>query len=57
MDGKMQEFSKQQQKQRQREQQQARRREGEVTIDHSPKGSSKNKPSKGDYVDYVEIKD
>jgi len=57
MDGKMKEFSGRQQKQRQREQKQARQHEGEVTIDFSPQDKNKNKPSKGDYVDYVEVKD
>jgi hypothetical protein len=56
MDDKMKEFSKQQQKQRQRQAEKARKREGEVTIDYSPNGQSKNKPAKGDYVDYVEVK-
>jgi ATPase subunit of ABC transporter with duplicated ATPase domains len=55
MDDKAKEFS-QQQKRRQREQQQARKREGEVFIDYTPQGNSKNKPSKGDYVDYEEVK-
>ena len=56
MDDKMKEFSKQQQKQRQRQQQKAQEHEGEVTIDYSPQDKNK-KPSKGDYVDYVEVKD
>jgi len=51
----MNEFTKQQKKQ-QKQQEQARRREGEVNIDYSP-NSSKNKPAKGEYVDYVEVKD
>ena len=53
MDKKMNEFSKQQQ----RKHQQAQQREGEVTIDYKPGDSSKNKPSKGEYVDYVEVKE
>jgi hypothetical protein len=57
MDDKMKEFSKQQQKQRQREQQQARKREGEVTIDYTKGVHSKNKSDKGDYTDYVEVKE
>jgi hypothetical protein len=56
MDDKMQAFAKQQ-KQQQRQQQQARKREGEVTIDYKPGDQSKNRPAKGDYVDYVEVKD
>jgi hypothetical protein len=57
MDDKMKEFSHQHQKQRQREQQKAKQQEGEVKIDYSPNDQHKNKPSKGEYVDYVEIKD
>jgi hypothetical protein len=57
MDKKMNEFSKQQMKQQQRKHQQAQQREGEVTIDYKPGDPSKNKPSKGDYVDYVEVKE
>jgi hypothetical protein len=57
MDDKMEEFTRKQQKQQKRQKEQARQREGEVTIDYSPGGSSKNKPAKGDYVDYVEVKD
>ena len=53
MDNKVNEFKRQQKKQRE----QARKREGEVTIDYSPENNSKNKPAKGDYVDYVEVKD
>jgi hypothetical protein len=55
MDKKMGEFSKQRNKQQQKEQ--SKKREGEVTIDYNPGNSSKDKPSKGDYVDYVEVKD
>jgi hypothetical protein len=55
MDDKAKEFS-QQQKRRQREQNQARKREGEVYVDYAPQGNQKNKPAKGDYVDYEEIK-
>jgi hypothetical protein len=57
MDKKMNDFSRQQMKQQQRQKQEARKREGEVTIDYNPDSSNKNKPSKGDYVDYVEVKD
>jgi hypothetical protein len=53
VDHKMGDFTRQQQNQQQR----ARKREGEVTIDYSPDNPSKNKPAKGDYVDYVEVKD
>jgi hypothetical protein len=56
MDDKMNEFTRRQKKQ-QKQQEQARRREGEVTIDYSPGNNSKNKPSRGEYVDYVEVKD
>ncbi len=57
MDKKMNEFSKQQMKEQQRQRQKAQQHEGEVTIDYSPGSSSKNKPAKGDYVDYVEVKE
>ena len=57
MDDKMKGFSEQQQKQRRREQQQARKREGEVHIDYTPQGEGKSKPSKGEYVDYEEVRD
>ncbi len=57
MDDKMSELSKKQQKQQQRQQEHARKREGEVTVDYAPKSQPKNKDDKGDYVDYVEIKD
>ncbi len=53
MDGKMEDFKRQQK----RQQQESRKREGEVTIDYTPQNAAKNKPSKGDYVDYVEVKD
>jgi hypothetical protein len=53
MDNKVNEFQKQQKKTRE----QARRREGEVTIEYNPGNQSKNKPSTGEYTDYVEIKD
>ncbi len=56
MDKKMNEFSQQQMKE-QRKRQQAQQREGDVTIDYKPGNSSKNKPSKGDYVDYEEVKE
>jgi len=48
MDDKMNGFKKQQKQQQ---------RQGEVTIDYSPGNQSKNKPAKGDYIDYVEVKD
>jgi len=57
MDDKMKEFARQQQKQRMREQEQSRKREGEVNIDYSPKGDNRRKPSRGEYVDYEEIRD
>lgn len=57
MDDKVKEFEKKQRREKQRYQEQARRREGEVTIDYSREGQHKNKPAKGDYVDYVEVKD
>lgn len=57
MDKKMNEFSKQQMKEQKRQHQQARQHEGEVTIDYNPGNSSKNKPAKGEYVDYVEVKE
>lgn len=53
MDSKMNEFSQRQKKYKE----QARKREGEVTIDYDPTQKTKNRPSKGEYVDYVEIKD
>jgi len=56
MDDKMSEFARKQKKQRQHEQQQAKKKEGEVTIDYAPNGTGKNKPSKGEYVDYEEVK-
>jgi hypothetical protein len=52
MDDKMHEFTKNQK----READNAHRREGEVTINYKP-GSSKDKPAKGEYVDYVEVKE
>lgn len=52
MDSKMEEFSRIQKKKRE----QARKREGEVTIDYAPK-NPKNKPSRGEYTDYVEVKE
>ena len=57
VDHKMEDFTRQQKNQQQRQRQQARKREGEVTIDYSPDTPSKNKPVKGDYIDYVEVKD
>jgi hypothetical protein len=57
MDDKMQELSRQQQKKRQREQQEARKREGQVTIEYPQGAFSKGKTNKGDYTDYVEMKD
>lgn len=57
MDDKVKEFSERQQKQRRREHQKARKREGEVNIDYTPQGEGKGKPSKGEYVDYEEVRD
>ena len=57
MDDKMKEFTRQQQHQRRREKEQSHKREGEVNIDYTPQGNSKNKPSRGEYVDYEEVKD
>ena len=53
MDNKMDEFARKQKKYKE----QAKKREGEVTIDYSPDGRSKNKHSRGEYIDYVEVKD
>lgn len=53
MDNKMNEFARKQK----RNKEQARKREGEVTIDYNPGNQSKNKHSKGEYIDYVEVKD
>ncbi|MBN2814513.1 MAG: hypothetical protein JXQ80_10585 [Bacteroidales bacterium] len=53
MDSKMKEFSKRQQ----RHNDEARKHEGEVTIDYHPGNKGKDKPSKGEYTDYVEVKD
>lgn len=53
MDDKMNEFARKQQKQ----QKKAARREGHVTIDYTPGKNQKEKPAKGEYVDYEEIKD
>ena len=52
MNDKMNEFAKKQK----RYQEQARKHEGEVTIDYAP-NQKKGKPTKGDYVDYVEVKE
>jgi hypothetical protein len=57
MDDKMEELSRKQQKERHRQQEQAKKREGQVTVDFSPRGQSRNKPAKGEYTDYVEVKD
>jgi hypothetical protein len=57
MDDKMEELSRQQQKKRQREQQEARKREGQVTVEHPRGAFSKGKPDKGEYTDYIEMKD
>ncbi len=57
MDDKMKELSRQQQKKRQREQQEARKREGQVTVEYPRGAFSKGKPDKGEYTDYVEVKD
>jgi len=56
MDDKMDAFAKHQ-KQQQRQRQEARKHEGEVTVDYKPGEQLKNKPAKGDYTDYVEVKD
>ena len=53
MDNKMNGFSRNQKKQ----QKKATKREGEVTIDYMPKNNRKEKPSKGEYVDYEEVKE
>ncbi|MBN2481152.1 MAG: DUF4834 family protein [Bacteroidales bacterium] len=53
MDDKMNEFSTKQKKQ----QKKTAKREGEITIDYIPEKSSKNKPGKGEYVDYEEVKE
>lgn len=53
MDSKMKEFSKRQQ----RYNEETRKREGEVTIDYQPGNKGKGKTDKGEYVDYVEVKD
>lgn len=55
-DDEMEELKKQK-KQQQKYRQQAKQREGEVTIDYGSQKSVKGRDSKGDYVDYVEIKD
>ncbi len=58
VDEKMNEMSRNQQKQQQRQKEQSKKREGEVSIDYNPpQSNSKNKNDKGDYVDYVEVKD
>jgi len=58
VDDKMNEMAGNQKKQQQRQKEQARKREGEVSIDYNPRqGDSKGKNDKGDYVDYVEVKD
>jgi len=57
VDSKMGEFRHKQQQQQKRQKEQAKKHEGEVTIDYSPGVQRKNKPSKGDYIDYVEVKD
>lgn len=53
MDSKVKEFSKRQQ----RYNEEIRKREGEVTIDYHPGNKGKGKTDKGEYVDYVEVKD
>lgn len=55
MEDKVEALRKQQRKQARREEQEARKREGQVKIDYLP--GSKNKPTRGDYTDYVEVKD
>jgi len=57
VDSKMGDFRHQQQQQQKRQKEQAKKHEGEVTIDYSPGGQDKSKPAKGDYIDYVEVKD
>jgi len=57
MNDKAEELTKRQRQQQQRQRENARKREGEVSIDYAPGGESKHKPSKGDYIDYVEVKD
>lgn len=57
MDDKMKEFSAKQRKQQHRQREYARKHEGEVKIDYTPGDPTKSKPAKGDYVDYVEVKD
>jgi len=56
MDDKAHEF-RQRKKKEQREQQKAKRREGEVSIDYAPRHPGKQKPGKGVYVDYEEVKE
>ena len=53
VNSKVNEFERRQKKQ----QRKATRKEGEITIDYSPDSSRKDKLSKGEYVDYEEIKD
>lgn len=53
MDSKVNEFARKQKNYHEK----AKKREGEVTIDYNPGSQSKNKPSKGEYIDYVEVKD
>ncbi len=53
MDKKMNEFARSQKQYREK----AKKREGEVTIDYNPGSQSKTHPSRGEYVDYVEVKD
>jgi hypothetical protein len=57
MDNKMDEFAKHQKKHQQRQRESSKKREGEISIDYAPDNASKNKPDKGDYVDYIEVKD
>lgn len=57
MNDKVEEATKRQRHRQQKEREQARKREGEVSIDYSPENQAKNKPAKGDYIDYVEVKD
>jgi uncharacterized ion transporter superfamily protein YfcC len=57
MESKMKEFSRQQQKYKQQEHQKSKQKEGEVRIDYTPEDRPKNKHSRGEYTDYVEVKD
>jgi hypothetical protein len=56
MDDKIKDLQQKEIRNRQKQQQQAKRNEGKVTIDYRG-NTGKNKHLKGDYVDYVEVKD